>query len=232
MFGIKTRLVKLTKKYFVNLTKGKISNDLSVRELMVHFHADEYGHRANIAKADLGYGWIHYGLIRSIKPKRVLCIGSRHGFIPAICAQACKDNKRGYVDFVDPGYGPEGKNHWTGVGFWRTKEGKECFEKFGLGEWISLYIMESTEFAKKFKKRPYEYIYVDGDHSYKGVSTDYKLFWPRLKIHGFMVFHDVDVKRKLPEGIYGVQKLWAKISENSAVKLPFEGSGLGISQKI
>src|SRR3989344_7950303 len=172
MFGIKTGIVKKAEKVFWSITKAKLSSDIAIRYLMEHFKADTYGHRADIAKADLGYGWIHYGLIRAIRPRRILCVGSRHGFVPAVLAQACKDNSKGQIDFVDPGYGAEDNNRWTGVGYWKTKEGKDSFKTFELDGWVRLYVMESIEFAKKFKKRKYEYIYIDGDHSYKGVSLD------------------------------------------------------------
>ena len=230
MFGIKTKVIKKAKSLFISLRGGKLTSDITVRYLMGEFSADTYGHRGDIDKADLGYGWIHYGLIRTIKPKRVLCVGSRHGYIPAILAQACKDNARGHVDFVDPGYGQNDKNHWTGVGLWKTEKGQRYFDKFGLGDWITLYVMISKEFAERYGKR-YEYIYLDGDHSYKGVSLDYKLFWPRLEKYGFMVFHDIDVEGELPEGVYGVHKLWKKVGGKNAIKFPFKGSGLGILQK-
>jgi len=231
MFGIKTKLIKYAREVETRFTKGKLSNDVAIRQLMEHFIADEYGHRAKVSKSDLGYGWIHYGLVRTIKPSRILCVGSRYGFIPAILAQACKDNGRGHVDFVDPGYGPEDTNHWTGVGHWRNQEGNKSFYRFRLESWITLYLMESLEFAKKNKKR-YEYIYIDGDHSYEGVSLDYKLFYKRLKKYGFMAFHDIDVKGKLSEGTYGTWKLWEKIKNNNSFEIPFKGSGLGFIQKV
>ena len=231
MFGIKTKTKKICRRYFVKLTEGKLSSDVAIRQLMEYFKVDEYGHQADTKKADLGYGWIHYCLIRAVKPRRVLCIGSRYGFIPAVSAQACKDQNKGYVDFVDPGYGFGDRDHWTGAGYWRTKEGKECFRKCGLENRIALHLMTSKEFAKKFSKYKYDFIYIDGDHSYKGVKLDYKLFWPRLNSNGFMAFHDICVKESKPEGAYGVHKLWEEIKEKHSFLIPFEGSGLGVIQK-
>ncbi len=227
MLGIK-KGVKFT---LAKLAKGKLSNDIAIRELMEYFDADEYGHRAKTSKADLGYGWIHYAFVRTVKPRRVLCIGSRHGFIPAVVAQACRDNRSGHVDFVDPGFGPGDKNHWTGKGLWKTNKGRNLFKDFGLGKFIKLSAVTTSEYVKKNKKT-YDYIYIDGDHSYKGVSTDYRLLWPRLKKHGFMAFHDVNVVEKKPEGVYGIHKLWKEISKRNAFILPFKGSGLGVIQKV
>ncbi len=232
MLGIKTGLKKLFRLSVKKLLRGKLSNDLIVRELMESFRADEMGHQAKTSGADLGYGWIHYSFVRTIKPQNILCIGSRHGYIPAVLAQACKDNKKGHVDFVDPGYGPENKNHWTGVGYWKTKSGKRSFKKFGLEEFITLYVMTSAEFAEKRRKLAYEYIYIDGDHSYQGVKYDYEVFWPMLKNRGFMVFHDIFVKGMMSEGKYGTNELWTEISGKNAIDLHLKGSGLGIVQKV
>jgi len=230
MLGIKTKLKKNLGSAFASLTGGKLSNDITITRLMNHFRADPYGHRANINESDLGYGWIHYALVRMMKPKNILCIGSGFGYIPGVLAQACKDAKSGHVDFVDAGYGPNDKNHWTGKAFWKTKKGREIFDNFGLKKWLTLYLMLSHEYAKK-NKRQYEYIYIDADHSYRGVLGDYQLFWPRLREGGFMAFHDINIKKTLAEGKYGVYKLWKSIKNKSAFEFKFVGSGLGIIQK-
>jgi hypothetical protein len=229
MFGIKTKL----KKIIFFLSEGKkLTSDNKVRRLMRHFRVDEYGHRANYEHADLGYGWLHYGFLRSIKPNHVLCVGSRHGYIPSILAQACKDNGFGSVDFVDAGFGEDDENNWTGEGYWKTKSGEATFLKFDLHNFITLHVMTTDQFKKKLgKKIKYDYIYIDGDHSYKGVTRDYDLFWPTLRSGGFMSFHDVSIKGTKTEGEYGVWKLWKKISKKNALTFDYLGSGLGIIQK-
>ena len=230
MFGIKTKITSESKKLYCLATEGRLFSEIAIKNLMEYFVADLYGHRANIENSDLGYGWIHYSLARSVKCHKILCIGSRFGFIPAVLAQACKDKNAGNVDFIDPGYGPENMNNWTGVGFWRTKRGNDHFARFGLGSWIKLYLMTSLEFSNKYYRK-YDYVYIDGDHSYSGVKLDYKLFWPRLNKLGFMSFHDINVKKTSPEGNYGVYKLWKTISNKNSITFPFYGSGLGILQK-
>lgn len=228
MFGIKTFI----KNYFYYKKRNKLSNDWMINKLMKQFQADELGHQAKINKADLGYGWIHYGLIRQQKPKKLLCIGSRYGFIPAVMAQACKDNDFGKVDFVDAGFGINDQNHWTGEGFWKTKTGKNCFKIFGLEDFIQLHVQTTKNFKQKNKNNKYDYIYIDGDHSYEGVNYDAKTFWPKLNKNGYMIFHDVDVKGKLPEGEYGVWKLFKEFSKNKlSLKIDYKKSGLGILQK-
>lgn len=227
MFGIKAKL----KKLFETKNQSLVNKD-QIINLMRAFQADEYGHECNTNNADLGYGWLHYGLIRQQKPKRVLCVGSRHGYIPAILAQACKDNGFGHVDFVDAGFGLNDEGGWTGVGYWKTKKGQNCFTNFDLDAYITLFVTTTVKFAKKYPNHVFDYIYIDGDHSFKGVSLDFKLFFPMLVKGGYVVFHDVCVNETKPEGEYGVWKFWNKLEKKfKGIKIHYLGSGLGIIQK-
>lgn len=151
---------------------------------------------------NFGYGYIHYALIRNIKPSKVLCIGSMYGYIPFVCALACKDNKKGSVDFVDAAYdinnpNDTGRHNW-GQGFWKKVSPPKHFSYLGTRKFIKTFVQTTKDFASANKKRKYDYIYIDGDHSYKGVKTDYKLFWPMLKSGGIMAFHDTD-----NDGVHG-----------------------------
>ena len=189
------------------------------------------GHKVDKKTGNLGYGFIHYALIRVTGPKHILCVGSKKGFIPAICALACKDNKRGHVDFVDAGYAPPHPKSWAGDGFWKKVNPERHFSKLGLSGWITTYVMTSKEFAQKYPQRKYGYIYIDGDHSYRGVKSDYNLFWPRLLKNGFMVFHDVTVKKWEKLLGFGVWKLWKEIKNEHKIIFPLKQSGLGVLQK-
>ena len=210
----------------------KLTNDARIKQLMLAFVADEYGHEANLATADLGYGFIHYGLIRQIKPKTVLCVGSRFGYIPAILAQACHDNGFGRVYFVDAGFDDSEAGAYTGQGYWKTPTGKASFDEFGLGKYIALFVTTTKKFVARYPQQKFDYIYIDGDHSYKGAKFDYKTFWPRLNPLGLMTFHDISVKETLPEGEYGVHQVFSEAqTKTDALVFPFLGSGLGILQK-
>ena len=231
------KIKKLLRKVVNELTKDttlQISAPQEKLQQFLHrFVADEYGHRAIYESGDLGYGWIHYSFIRTHKPKKVLCVGSRFGYIPAVLAQACKDNGFGDVSFVDAGFGPDDEQNWTGEAFWRAKEGQQLFKKTHLDNFITLFVMTTQEFAQKYDSLRFDYIYIDGDHSFKGALRDYKLFWPLLSEDGFMSFHDISVKETLTEGEYGVHKVWDMIRKKhqSAIEFSFIGSGLGIVQK-
>jgi hypothetical protein len=148
-------------------------------------------------------------------------------------ALACKDNHKGRVDFVDAGYDQEEhEKHWSGIGFWKKNDVRKHFSKIGVENIINIFVMNTLDFARKYPKKTYDYIYIDGDHSYEGVKLDYSLFWPRLNKGGFMVFHDVVAKGYLDGGKFGVGKFWKEIATRNAIIFSFpKDSGLGIIQK-
>lgn len=226
----------------VKFSQNLISNK-DIVNFIDHYAKGDNWHNLDEEKGNLGYGWVHYAIIKNIRPARVLVIGSRYGFIPAVCAIACRDNGKGIVDFVDAGYdqdnprdnkklGAKRNVHWGGVGFWVKNDPKKHFAKFGLDGYINTYIMTSSNFKNKYPKRRWKYIYLDGDHSYKGVSTDFNRYWLRVKRGGFLSLHDIYTKRV--GGLdYGVSKLWGQFKKSKKYNLlEMSGEyGLGIIQK-
>lgn len=210
-----------------SLLKRQIS-----KTLITEYSGDE-GHNINTTQYFLGFGLIHYALVRNLRPKRILCVGSRKGFIPAILALACKDNGKGCVDFVDAGYDQDKPDkHWSGVGFWKHTDSTKHFGKLGVSEYITTHVITTEEFTKKHPIERFQYIYIDGDHSYEGVRLDYDLFWPKLDKGGFMIFHDVVARGYLDKGKFGVWRFWEELPMHSKIIFPFsKESGLGILQK-
>jgi len=214
--------------YQQSLIKRPIS-----RKLIEIYNGDD-GHSVNYTQYFLGFGLIHYAFVRNLKPESILCVGSRKGFIPAAIALACKDNGKGHIDFVDAGYDrDQPTKHWSGIGFWKKEDPDKHFAKIGVNNYITTYVMTNEEYAKKFPKKRYQYIYIDGDHSYEGVKLDYDLFWPKLDQGYFMSFHDVVARGYLDKGLFGIWKFWNEIGDKHAIIFPFpKDSGLGIIQKI
>lgn len=54
--------------------------------------------------------------------------------------------------------------------------------------------------------KPLDFIFVDGDHSYEGVSLDYNMYYPLLRERGLMAFHDIHEW----EGL-NVNKFWKEL---------------------
>jgi len=198
--------------------------------LIKHFGPTYGGHLINKPTGNLGFGLIHYSLINILKPKRILCLGSQRGFIPAICALACKDNQYGQVDFVDAGKDVNDKNSWGGIGFWKQTDPQKHFSILNLNPYISTYIITSQQFAKKHQRK-YQYIYIDADHSYPGVKADFKLFWPRLIKNGLISFHDINATGKRQGIEFGVKKFWQELKIDNKISFCFKNDSLGIIQK-
>ena len=210
----------------------------NIRRFIDRYAKKDNWHNIDKTTANLGYGWIHYGLIRNLRPRRVLVIGSRYGFIPAVCALACRDEGTGIVDFVDAGYdyvNEKQKSHWGGVGFWKKADIKKHFGFFNLNQHIRTYVMTSKKFYRRYPRRRWGYINLDGDHSYKGVKYDFERCWPRLGNGGFISLHDIYTKRteKFGDWEYGVYRYWEEIKRKYPNTLEFAGEcGLGLLPKL
>jgi predicted O-methyltransferase YrrM len=164
-----------------------------IRQIKAAYAPDDGAAREHNADASgLGFGLIHYTLIRIMKPQRVLAVGSRYGFIPACIALALKVNGKGRLDFVDASYDDDRDGFgmaYGGVGYW-TKLREEVFRRFDLYEWIDIHVMKTDEFFSLCEME-YQYVYLDGDHSYLGVKFDAEQSVARLSRGGIMTFHDV-----------------------------------------
>lgn len=224
------------------LRQKKSTSTRNIRAFIDLYAKKDNWHNIDKGTGNLGYGWVHYSLIRNLKPKRVLVIGSRYGFIPAVCALACRDNGKGIVDFVDAGYDKDNPRdnkligggrdvHWGGSGFWVKNNPKKHFAKFGLSDYLKIYIMTSQGFKKSFPKKRWGYIYLDGDHSYRGVKADFERFWPSVTKGGILSLHDIYTKH-LGDLDYGVFKYWEELKKKYTNTMEFTGQcGLGLLQK-
>lgn len=211
------------------------------KKIVYHYGAD---YRLNMQKSqninkkhdNLGYGLIHRAIIRNIKPARVLCIGSLYGFIPFMMARACQDNNYGHVDFVDAGYdirNPKDKGrHYFGKGFWKSVNTNRHFSYLLSKRYITVHIMTSKEFAKKSKHK-YDYIYLDGNQSYKKAIEDISLFWPRLRLTGVLCIFDIHRKPLVADMKMEYSRVWQDLPfMTSKFELSNQFSGLGFIQKV
>jgi len=216
--------------------QNSILKPLAIKKFIRIFAKKDNWHNLVPDKSNLGYAFIHYSLIRNQIPKKVLCIGSKYGYIPAICALACRDNNYGKVYFVDAGFDFESDDpnlSWGGIGTWKKVDPQKYFGRFGIEKFISLNVMLTEKFAKKKVNNNWDYLYLDGDHSYKGVKFDFKTFWPKLKKGGYCVFHDSNMKEEGTD-VYGVWKLIAEIKDRKDLQMiEIPGTyGLTVCQKI
>src|SRR5262249_32147717 len=148
----------------------------------------------NAASASLGFGAIHYGFVVNLRPRRVLAIGSRHGYIPAVIALALKFNGGGTLDFVDANYSDSAHGFDTaygGVGNWEG-DARQRFAPFDLSEHVQVHVKRSVDFFAACTAT-YGYIYLDGNHSYEGLRYDFEQSVARAEAGAIIALHDVSV---------------------------------------
>jgi predicted O-methyltransferase YrrM len=78
---------------------------------------------------------------------------------------------------------------------------------------------------------PFQFIFVDGDHSYEGVRSDWLTYFPMLADRAIIAFHDIGVN----EPHSGVNRLWNEIKADfryrEILHCPFGTKGIGIIYK-
>src|SRR5215471_16515938 len=120
-------------------------------------HAKPLGHHEEPATLNLGFGFIYYGLVRALRPRHVLVIGSGFGFSVVCLALGLKDNGRGSLTFVDPSYSVlrEGPLRTVGgAAQWDDPHKvREHFRRFGLERVVTHHKVTSAEFFSHYEAR-------------------------------------------------------------------------------
>ena len=76
--------------------------------------------------------------------------------------------------------------------------------------------IEMKEKVRNFCPK-YDLIFIDGDHSYEGVKTDFNLYKDLLSDRGVILFHDVDPNHVFKGDLGGgdVWKFWEELDEGT-----------------
>lgn len=89
----------------------------------------------------------------------------------------------------------------------------ERFESHGRGEQKLFFLRENSQLTATRKKlseilngQKIDFLFIDGDHSYKGVKKDWELYSTLVKRDGIIAFHDIVVHPHAPA--CKVYKLW------------------------
>jgi hypothetical protein len=198
-----------------------------VSRIKARFAPDGAAAREHNARGDsLGFGAIHYGLVTNLKPERALVIGSRHGYVPAIIALALELNGAGALDFVDASYtdAVHGFDRaYGGVGHWNAEASP--FAACNLTR-VTMHVVRSAEFFEHCDAT-YQYIYLDGDHSYDGCRFDFEQAALRADEGAVIALHDV----RVTDPVFGVRRLFDELDPARYGKLLVPAwPGLGIVQ--
>jgi hypothetical protein len=124
----------------------------------------------------------------------VVEIGSWQGRSTVFLGWATKNSGNGELFAIDHFQGNIGKEKYYVVETEDLSDLKNGFEEnmrnAGLSDSVTL-IPHKSSFAKKtLSNRMIRFLFIDGDHSAEGVSTDIELFFPLLVKGGLVVFDD------------------------------------------
>lgn len=132
-----------------------------------------------------------YALVRNVKPKVCIEIGTHRGLSTIAIAKALKDNGGGVVHTIDP-------KNWG-----------HYFDSFGLQDYV---IYHETE-SRRYTPPECDFIFFDGLHEYEEIQAEMDLYLPKLSQYGVAVFHDaagdgptVGTNKALID--YGLESAW------------------------
>lgn len=163
-------------------------------------HARPLGHNEDAASLNLGFGFMYYGLVRTLRPRHVLVIGSGYGFSVVCLALGLKDNGKGALDFVDPSYsvlkhGPlqtvGGTSQWDDPAKVRAH-----FAQFGVDRLVTHHRETSAEFFAHYAARglpPIDVAFIDGNHAYAAVRQDFVSVVERSRRNSYVLLHDTNI---------------------------------------
>jgi predicted O-methyltransferase YrrM len=163
-------------------------------------HARPLGHNEVPANLNLGFGFVYYGLVRALRPRHVVVIGSGFGFSVACLALGLKDNTAGQLTFVDPSYsmladGPfktiGGKAQWSDA----AKVARH-FARFGVADVVTHHRLRSDEFFATYDRLGLPKIdlaFIDGSHAFEDVRHDFLATLRHSRKNSYLLLHDTNI---------------------------------------
>jgi predicted O-methyltransferase YrrM len=179
-----------------SVAKGGFSLDPAlIREIFRH--ARPLGHHEATGDLNLGFGFMYYGLVRALRSRNVVVIGSGFGFSVVCLALGLKDNGRGRLDFVDPSYSALADGVFKTVGGtaqWSDPEKvRRHFARFGVEDWVTHHRMRSDEFFGAGGETTIDLAFIDGSHAYEDVKHDFLAVLRRARKNSYLLLHDTNI---------------------------------------
>jgi hypothetical protein len=163
-------------------------------------HTRPMGHHEHAASLNLGFGFVYYGLVRALRPRHVLVIGSGYGFSVVCLGLGLKDNGCGRLTFVDPSYSVfrDGPLATMGGGnFWHDPaQVRSHFGRFGLADLVTHYKTTSEKFFPQYtalELPPIDLAFIDGNHSLASVQHDVVETLRHSRKNTYLLLHDTNI---------------------------------------
>ena len=149
----------------------------------------------------MGDGLMVYSIIQHMRAKNCVCIGSGAGFIPRIMTQARLDlHKQNIFNGNDnSNWGDIGATYvidaCNGVGGPNDLENEDSFYR----SFFNPRFIKATSYDAFYdffirQDVKIDVLFIDGDHSYEGVKSDFELYSTILSENGIIILHDTDEK--------------------------------------
>lgn len=172
-----------------------------------------------------------YELIKKENPKTVLEIGTdKGGTLYLWCQAAAEDATIVSIDLSSRRrYSPKRRELYAK--FIKSAKQKLHFLPFSSHEQSTVEKASAIFGGKKI-----DYLFIDGDHTYEGVKSDYIMFSPLVKEGGLIAFHDIKTVR--PD--CGVREVWEEVTKDMDKANFWEyaendygplGAGIGVIRK-
>jgi predicted O-methyltransferase YrrM len=131
----------------------------------------------NDAGIEAETGEFLYGMVRVLKPTRILETGTHFGIGASYMGMGLKDNNHGVLETFE--FLPEIR-----------KVAIERFQKMFLSpKWITSYLMDAKDFIPEFPDKPYKLILLDTEPQTR--FAELIKFYPYLAPGGFVFIHDL-----------------------------------------
>ena len=163
-------------------------------------HAKPLGHHESEDDLNLGLGFLYYGLVRTLRPRNVLVIGSGFGFSVVCLALGLKDNERGGLQFVDPSYSVLKDGPFKTVGGtsqWHDPDQvRKRFARFGVEHIVTHHRQRSDEYFASLDASPgaaIDLAFIDGSHAYADVRADFLGALRHARKNSYILLHDTNI---------------------------------------
>lgn len=162
-----------------------------------------------------------YDLIKFMKPKNVLELGTHYGCSFFAMCQSIKDYKYSTViEAVDTWVG-DSQAGFYGEDVYQIVN--QTLEQYFSNVSTKLHRMTFDEALNQFEDERFDIIHIDGFHEYAAVKHDFTTFLPKLKENGVMLFHDIAAYTG-----YGSSIFWAEIKREYSSFEFIQSWGLGV----
>lgn len=147
--------------------------------------------------------------VEKISPRIMMEIGTAKGGTLYIWSRYLKSCKR--IISLDLPEGPFGGGYpKTQIKFFKLFAPDKEFH-FLRGDSHSKEI--ANRVSRILRQDKVDFLFIDGDHTYKGVKRDFEMYSKLVRQRGIIAFHDV--VPGLPERVGGVPKFWNEVKSQS-----------------